>query len=61
MTASKYDDDLRLALILADQVDAITMSRFKALDLKVDSKPDNSPVSDADRTAEEVIRSHRWH
>ena len=57
MTASKYDDDLRLALILADQVDAITMSRFKALDLKVDSKPDNSPVSDADRTAEEVIRA----
>lgn len=57
MTASKYDDDLRLALILADQVDAITMSRFKALDLKVDSKPDNSPVSDADRKAEEVIRA----
>lgn len=57
MTASKYDDDLRLALILADQVDAITMSRFKALDLKVDAKPDNSPVSDADRTAEEVIRA----
>lgn len=57
MTSSKYDDDLRLALILADQVDAITMSRFKALDLMVESKPDSSPVSDADRTAEEVIRA----
>lgn len=57
MTSPKYDDDLRLALILADQVDAITMSRFKALDLKVESKPDSSPVSDADRTAEEVIRA----
>ncbi|XBH22035.1 histidinol-phosphatase [Jonesiaceae bacterium BS-20] len=57
MTSPKYDDDLRLALILADQVDAITMSRFKALDLHVESKPDSSPVSDADRTAEEVIRA----
>lgn len=57
MTTSAYDDDLRLALVLADQVDRITMSRFKALDLKVESKPDTTPVSDADRTAEEVIRA----
>lgn len=51
-----YDDDLRLALVLADQVDGITMKRFGALDLTVDTKPDLTPVSDADRTAEEVIR-----
>lgn len=57
MTSSTYDDDLRLALVLADQVDAITMSRFKALDLKVEAKPDTTPVSDADRTVEEVIRA----
>ncbi|WP_029068442.1 histidinol-phosphatase [Jonesia quinghaiensis] len=57
MNASRYEDDLRLALVLADQVDNITMSRFKALDLRVESKPDTTPVSDADRTAEEVIRS----
>lgn len=56
MTASSYADDLRLALALADQVDALTMSRFKALDLKVESKPDTTPVSDADRSAEEIIR-----
>jgi histidinol-phosphatase len=56
MTSSVYDDDLRFALTLADQVDRITMSRFKAIDLKVESKPDTTPVSDADRTAEEVIR-----
>lgn len=55
--ASRYDDDLRLALIMADQVDAITMDRFGALDLRVESKPDHSPVSDADRQAEEVLRS----
>ena len=53
-----YDDDLRLAHVIADQVDSHTMSRFKALDLSVESKPDNTPVSDADRAAEEIIRSH---
>jgi len=51
-----YDDDLRLAHVIADQVDSVTMSRFKALDLRVETKPDLSPVSDADKTAEEVIR-----
>jgi histidinol-phosphatase len=41
---------------LADLADAITMSRFRALDLNVETKPDLSPVSDADRAAEEAIR-----
>ena len=54
---SGYDDDLRLAHVIADQVDSVTMSRFKAQDLQVDTKPDLTPVSDADRTAEEVVRS----
>jgi len=57
MAASRYDDDLRLALVLADQVDGITMDRFKALDLRVEAKPDHTPVTDADRQAEEVIRA----
>jgi histidinol-phosphatase len=52
-----YDDDLRLAHVIADQVDALTTSRFKALDLRVETKPDLTPVSDADRAAEELIRS----
>ncbi|WP_028048910.1 histidinol-phosphatase [Cellulomonas sp. URHD0024] len=51
-----YDDDLRLAHVIADQVDSITMARFKALDLRVETKPDLTPVSDADKTAEEAIR-----
>ncbi|MET1035156.1 MAG: histidinol-phosphatase [Arthrobacter sp.] len=51
-----YNDDLRLAHVIADSVDSLTMSRFKALDLKVDTKPDLTPVTDADRTAEEAIR-----
>ena len=51
-----YDDDLRLAHVLADQADELTMRRFKALDLKVETKPDLSPVSDADRAVEELLR-----
>ncbi len=54
---TRYDDDLRLAHVIADQVDNLTMSRFKAQDLRVETKPDLTPVSDADRTAEELIRS----
>ncbi|RKN08970.1 histidinol-phosphatase [Streptomyces radicis] len=52
-----YHDDLRLAHVLADAADAATMERFKALDLKVETKPDMTPVTEADRAAEEVIRS----
>jgi histidinol-phosphatase len=53
----EYDDDLRLAHVLADEADTITTGRFKALDLRVDTKPDLTPVSDADRDAEEAIRA----
>ena len=51
-----YDDDLRLALVIADMVDSHTMSRFQAVDLAVETKPDLTPVSDADRAAEEDIK-----
>ncbi|MEU7565708.1 histidinol-phosphatase [Streptomyces fradiae] len=51
-----YHDDLRLAHALADAADATTMERFRALDLKVETKPDMTPVSEADRAAEELIR-----
>jgi histidinol-phosphatase len=49
-------DDLRLAHLLADDADSITMSRFKALDLHVTEKPDLTPVTDADTAVEEAIR-----
>ena len=55
MTA--YDDDLRLAHVLADSADSITMSRFRAHDLVVETKPDMTPVTDADKRVEEAIRS----
>ncbi|MDR1238317.1 MAG: histidinol phosphatase, partial [Propionibacteriaceae bacterium] len=50
-------EDLRLAHVLADQADAITMNRFKSLDLRIESKPDRTPVTDADIAVEEAIRS----
>ncbi len=52
-----YDDDLRLAHVLADAVERITMSRFRAEDLTVESKPDLTLVSDADKSAEELVRA----
>lgn len=54
---ASHGDDLRLALVLADQVDALTMSRFRSRDLVVESKPDTTPVTDADRAAEDLVRS----
>ena len=48
--------DLRFAHELADAADAITMARFRALDLRVETKADLTPVTEADRAAEEAIR-----
>jgi histidinol-phosphatase len=53
----RYDDDLRFAHVLADAADDITTRRFRALDLRVETKPDLTPVSDADRAAEEALRN----
>lgn len=49
-------DDLAFAHSLADAADAITLARFRAHDLRVDTKPDLTPVSEADRAAEEKVR-----
>ncbi|MGA5463773.1 histidinol-phosphatase [Mycobacterium sp. NPDC050041] len=55
MTAAP-PDDLTLALRLADQADAVTVERFGAMDLRVDTKPDLTPVTDADRSVEAALR-----
>jgi histidinol-phosphatase len=52
-----YDDDLRFAHVLADAADDITTKRFRALDLRVDTKPDLTPVTDADRATEDSLRN----
>jgi histidinol-phosphatase len=49
-------DDLALALELADLADAITLERFGADDLVVETKPDLTPVTEADREVERVVR-----
>ncbi len=50
------EDDLALALELAGLADGITTARFRAVDLRVDTKPDDSPVTDADRLVEALVR-----
>ena len=51
-----YTDDLRLAHLLADDADSLTTARFKEIDLHVMTKPDLTPVTDADQGVEEGIR-----
>jgi histidinol-phosphatase len=48
--------DLEYALSLADEADAITLAYFRATDLRVDTKPDLTPVSEADRLVESRLR-----
>jgi histidinol-phosphatase len=51
-----HADDLALALRLAGVADGVSLPRFGALDLRVDTKPDLTPVSDADRAVESALR-----
>jgi histidinol-phosphatase len=53
MTAHEH---LELALALAELADEITTARFRAADLRVTTKPDLTPVSEADHAVEERLR-----
>jgi histidinol-phosphatase len=53
---TQYDDDLKLAFELADAADAITMARYRAEDLAVETKPDLTPVSESDKACELALR-----
>ncbi|MCF2705974.1 histidinol-phosphatase [Arcanobacterium haemolyticum] len=55
--APTLDADLELALQIVTKVDNLTLQRFRAADLVVETKPDLTPVSDADKAAEHLIRS----
>jgi histidinol-phosphatase len=48
--------DLAFALELADLADSLSLPRFRASDLRVETKPDLTPVTDADRTVERALR-----
>jgi histidinol-phosphatase len=49
-------NNLEFALLLADAADEISLSRFRALDLNIETKPDRTPVTDADRAVEAKLR-----
>lgn len=49
-------EDLALALELADVADSITLARFRASDLVVETKPDRTPVTEADTAVERALR-----
>ena len=54
--ATPYLDDLRLAHVLADSADNLSMDRFGAVDLSVSTKPDLTYVTESDRAVEATIR-----
>ena len=56
MNSEQYAEDLALAHVLADIADSIALERYQALDLVITTKPDNTPVTDADRAVETAIR-----
>ncbi|MEL0316495.1 MAG: histidinol phosphatase, partial [Aquiluna sp.] len=49
-------EDLELAQLLADAADEISLARFRSQDLRIEKKPDRTPVTDADQRVEERIR-----
>lgn len=50
------NSDLQLALELCDVADAITSAAFRRADLAVETKPDLTPVTEADRAVEIALR-----
>jgi histidinol-phosphatase len=55
MSSSTHSAELAFALTLADIADEIALARYRALDLVITTKPDNTPVTDADRSVEAAI------
>lgn len=58
MSASDWAPELAHALAMADAADALALARYRATDLVVETKPDLTPVSDADRSVEHALRSY---
>jgi histidinol-phosphatase len=57
MSSSTHSAELEFALTLADIADEISLARYRALDLVITTKPDKSPVTDADKSVETAISS----
>lgn len=54
--AHSWTDDVRLAHVLADTADNLSMDRFGAIDLEVSTKPDMTWVTESDQAVEQAIR-----
>jgi len=55
MSSSTHSAELAFALTLADIADEISLARYRALDLVITTKPDSTPVTDADKSVEAAI------
>lgn len=55
MADTPINDDLAKCLRLADVADAITMPAFRGVTLHVDTKPDHTPVSEADLAVDKAL------
>jgi histidinol-phosphatase len=54
-SSSTHSAELEFALNLAHLAGEISLARYRALDLVITTKPDNSPVTDADKSVERAI------
>jgi histidinol-phosphatase len=54
--SEKYAADLQLVRKIGKAADAVSMARFLAQDLVIETKPDSTPVTDADKATEKCIR-----
>jgi histidinol-phosphatase len=57
VTPFTLQDDLALARVAVANADLVSLARFRAQDLVVTTKPDRTPVTDADQAVERVIRA----
>jgi histidinol-phosphatase len=54
--SEKYASDLELIRRIGKAADAVSMARFLSMDLVIETKPDSTPVTDADKATEKCIR-----
>ncbi len=57
MVHFSLSDDLALALTAASNADLVSLPRFTAQDLVITTKPDRTPVTDADQAVEKLVRA----
>lgn len=57
MNTTPYTDDLRLAHTLADNVDRVAIARFRDRSMSVAINDDGTPVTEANREIEQLIRT----